>query len=152
MTTKPIACALSVLTVSAALALAAPAARPGSQEPDRVTVQHILVAFQGSLPKPTVTRTREEAWVLVGKILEKVRKGDDFDALVKEYTDDEHPGIYSMVNAGVDPDPAVKEFRREQMVKGFGDVSFGLKVGEVGLATYDPQTSKYGWHVIKRLR
>ena len=37
------------------------------------------------------------------------------------------------------------------MVKAFGDVSFGLEVGGVGLAVYDPATSKYGWHIIKRL-
>jgi parvulin-like peptidyl-prolyl isomerase len=37
------------------------------------------------------------------------------------------------------------------MVKAFGDVSFSLEVGGVGLAVYDPATSKYGWHVIKRL-
>jgi hypothetical protein len=33
----------------------------------------------------------------------------------------------------------------------FGDVAFGLAVGEVGLAAYHAATSPYGWHVIKRL-
>ena len=37
------------------------------------------------------------------------------------------------------------------MVKSFGDVSFALKAGEIGLAVYDPKASKYGWHIIKRL-
>jgi len=36
------------------------------------------------------------------------------------------------------------------MVRGFGDVSFGLEVGEFGIADFDPQASPYGWHVIKR--
>ena len=37
------------------------------------------------------------------------------------------------------------------MVKAFRDVSFGLSPGGVGLAVYDPGSSKYGWHIIKRL-
>jgi parvulin-like peptidyl-prolyl isomerase len=37
------------------------------------------------------------------------------------------------------------------MVKAFGDVSFALPVGGVGVATYDAVASPYGWHVIKRL-
>jgi len=30
-------------------------------------------------------------------------------------------------------------------------VSFSLPAGGVGLAVYDPQKSKYGWHIIKRI-
>ena len=41
---------------------------------------------------------------------------------------------------------------REQMVPAFGDVGFGLKVGEIGLAPFDPKTSPFGIHVIKRLQ
>ena len=40
---------------------------------------------------------------------------------------------------------------REQMVPGFGDAAFPLKVGEVGIANYNSSTSPFGWHVIKRL-
>ncbi len=32
------------------------------------------------------------------------------------------------------------------------DVSFSLNVNEIGMATYDPAASKYGWHIIKRLK
>jgi parvulin-like peptidyl-prolyl isomerase len=38
------------------------------------------------------------------------------------------------------------------MVQAFGDVGFKLEVGAVGMATFDPKTSKYGWHIIKRLK
>jgi parvulin-like peptidyl-prolyl isomerase len=38
------------------------------------------------------------------------------------------------------------------MVAAFGDVGFQLEVGEVGMAVYDPVKSKYGWHIIKRLK
>jgi hypothetical protein len=120
-------------------------------EPDRVTVQHILVAFKGSIPEPKVVRTSAEAQALAAELYERAKKGEDFDALVKKYTDDEYPGIYKMANFGLEPNKEKKEYPRAGMVRSFGDVGFSLKVGEVGLAVYDPQGSKYGWHIIKRL-
>jgi parvulin-like peptidyl-prolyl isomerase len=129
----------------ATVAQAAPAG------PDRVVVQHILIAFQGTIPDAKVTRTREEAEKLAGETLARAKAGEDFDALVKALTDDQHPGIYRMANAGVEPDSAKEEYSRTRMVKGFGDVGFSLAVGEVGLASFDPASSKYGWHIIKRL-
>jgi hypothetical protein len=129
-----------------------PAAVDESGEPERIVVQHILISFKGSIPKPEVTRTREEAETLAAEILERAQAGEDFPALVKEYTDDQFPGIYGMSNLNVEPDRAAEEFSRAGMVKAFGDVSFSLKVGEVGTTTYDEATSKYGWHIIKRLK
>lgn len=40
---------------------------------------------------------------------------------------------------------------RAAMVPAFGDIGFGLEVGEVGVATFDEKSSPFGWHVIKRL-
>ena len=40
---------------------------------------------------------------------------------------------------------------RAAMVPAFGDVGFGLEVGEVGVAAFDEKASPFGWHVIKRL-
>jgi hypothetical protein len=45
---------LSILLLGLAVSAAA-------EEPARVTVQHVLVAFQGSIPEAEVTRTRAEA-------------------------------------------------------------------------------------------
>jgi parvulin-like peptidyl-prolyl isomerase len=98
-----------------------------------------------------VTRTRDEAKKLAQEVFERAKKGEDFDALVKEYTDDQYPGIYRMANTGVTPDQSKQEFPRAGMVKGFGDVSFSLQVGEVGMSEYHPQKSKFGWHIIKRV-
>jgi|RhiMethySRZTD1v2_1073278.scaffolds.fasta_scaffold351000_2 hypothetical protein len=134
-------------TDPAAQAPAAPAV-----EPDYITVQHCLIAFKGSLPKPTVTRTKEEAKTLAYEILEKARKGEDFDALVKQYTDDAAPGIYTMANTGKPPrNPIPKEFPRGKMVAAFGDTGFPLPVGGYGIADYDPKKSPYGWHIVKRI-
>jgi len=144
-------CLLSVffvLLIATPMGNASPA---GAKEPDRVAVQHILISFKGSIPKPTVTRTKEEAQKLAEEVFKRAKQGEDFDALVKQYTDDEYPGIYRMSNTGITPDQSKQEYPRQGMVKGFGDVGFSLPVGGIGMAPYDPQKSKYGWHIIKRI-
>lgn len=119
-------------------------------EPKRVMIQHCLIAFQGS-DFPELTRTKEEAQILAEKLFEEAKAGADFNEIVKQYTSDSAPGIYKMVNSGLPVDGASGSSSRDGMVKGFGDVSFSLKVDEYGLCAYDPVTSKYGWHIIKRL-
>jgi hypothetical protein len=120
-------------------------------EPDYVTVQHILIAFKGSIPKDSVQRTRFEAEILMKEIFKRAKEGHDFDKLVKNFSDDQYPGIYKMTNFNVEPDESEGEYARSKMVKAFGDVSFKLPVGRIGLTKYDPETSKYGWHIIKRI-
>ena len=149
---KTIGCLLSAFLV---LLLAAPgrsAIPAGAEEPNHVSVQHILIAFKGSIPKPSVTRSKGEAKDLAEEVFKRAQQGEDFDALVKQYTDDEYPGIYHISNKGIPPDQGKPEYPREGMVKGFGDVSFSLAVGGIGMAKYDSETSKYGWHIIKRVK
>jgi len=121
------------------------------KEPELITVQHVLVGFEGSVPGKPITRTQAEAQKLASEIFEKAKSGADFDALVREYTDDSPPGIYRMANTGVVADVSKQVYAREAMIPAFGNVGFGLKVGEVGMATYDEQNSPYGWHIIKRI-
>ncbi|MBN2409059.1 MAG: peptidylprolyl isomerase [Candidatus Aminicenantes bacterium] len=122
-----------------------------ADEPDRIAVQHILIAFKGSIPKPSVTRSKDEAKKLAGEVLKRAQKGEDFPALVKDYTDDEYPGIYRLANKGVTPDESKQEYPRQAMIKSFGDVGFSLPVDGIGMAEYHSQNSKYGWHIIKRI-
>ena len=117
---------------------------------ERVEVQHILIGFDGSLPGKAVKRSKEEAETLAKTVLERAKKGESFEALVKEFSDDQVPGIYGMSNKGVAPQGA--EFPREQMVPGFGDTAFALKEGEIGIANFDTKASPFGWHIIKRLK
>lgn len=119
-------------------------------EPEHVQVQHILIGFQGSVPGKPITRSKDQAKDLAYEILEQAQGGADFDALVKKYTDDSHPGIYGMSNRGVSPAPG--EYPRDGMVAAFGNAGFPLDVGGVGIADFDPRTSPYGWHVVKRLK
>ena len=149
---------LAAVVTGAAIALTlaqgtqtAPAPAPAAgAEPEHIQVQHCLISFTGKLPGKNVTRTQDEAKKLAYDILARAKKGEDFDALVKEYTDDQHPGIYGMSNKGVQP--AAGEYPRTQMVPAFGDVGFKLKVGEIGISDYSESTSPYGWHVIKRVK
>jgi uncharacterized protein len=121
------------------------------KEIDRIRVQHILISFKGTSVRPEISRTRGEAETLANAVYEKALKGEDFDDLVKRYTNDKIPGIYCVANFGITPDTAKAELARAEISKSFGDVAFGLKVSGIGLAEYDPVTCKYGWHIIKRL-
>lgn len=108
---------------------------------DSIEIQHVLIGFQGAPRLVGVTRTKDEAKVLAQKVFDQALGGADFDALVKQYTNDSAPGIYPLTKAG-----------RARMVKGFGDVGFRLKVGEIGVSPWDATASPFGWHIIKRVK
>ena len=118
--------------------------------PAHITVQHVLIGFSGSVPGKNITRSKDEAKTLAYQILDRAKKGEDFDQLVTQYTDDSPPGIYKMSGLGVPASPG--EFARDQMVPAFGNVGFTLQVGEIGIADYDPSASPFGYHVIKRVQ
>jgi hypothetical protein len=127
------------------------AAQPESLAAGHIEVQHVLVGFKGTVPGKPITRTQAEAKALAHDILARAKKGESFDQLVQQYTDDQFPGVYRLADRGLEAVAGV-EYPRDGMVKGFSDCAFSLKIGEVGIAEYSPTTSKYGWHIIKRLR
>lgn len=141
-------------TQTAPSAQTAPAEKPSDgdkaeAEPEHIKVQHILISFKGKVDKAkNVTRTKKEAEALAAEVFERA-KTEDFDALVKEYTNDSYPGIYKMTNNGAPIQAGAA--KRSGMVRAFGDVAFGLAVDEVGMANYSAGSSPYGWHIIKRL-
>jgi parvulin-like peptidyl-prolyl isomerase len=123
-----------------------------AKEPDHIKVQHILIGFQGTVRGKNITRTQAEAKTLAYSLLDSAKAGVSFDDLVARHTDDQAPGIYGMANTGVTAaGPSQNEYGRGQMVAAFGNVGFKLAVGEVGIADYDPTTSPFGYHVIKRV-
>jgi len=113
------------------------------EQPDAsITIQHILIAFRDAPGMSSrAPRSKDEAKALAEKVYAEVVAGGDFDALVKQYTNDSPPGIYPLDQAS-----------RKGMVRSFGDVGWRLKVGEVGVAPWDKAASPYGWHIIKRLQ
>ncbi len=151
MTLKPLQRLASVIAIGLAIGGRVAAENPPAKEPDRVVVQHILVSFSGKLPGKTIGRTQDEARALAGQILERAHRGEDFDALVKQYTDDQAPGVYKLFNRGRTAAER-DEYARQGMVPCFGDLSFHLAPGEIGMCEFDPHRSPYGWHIIKRIR
>ena len=141
----PISRAVSALTLPMLIWSCNPVKK---EEPRYVTVQHVLIGFKGSVRGKNITRTKEEARVLAEDILKRAKAGEDFGALVQEYTDDSFPGIYKMSNHGIPAPPGGSA--RGGMVAAFGDVGFPLEVGGIGMAAHDPNKSRFGWHIIKR--
>jgi parvulin-like peptidyl-prolyl cis-trans isomerase-like protein len=136
-------------TAAETVATPAPSVAVAVAAPDHIRLQHILISFAGKVPGKNVTRSEDEAHALAAQILERAKKGEDFDELVRTYTDDRAPGVYLLANTGVTP--ANGEFSRNRMVPAFGNVGFSLKPGEIGMAEYDPNASPFGWHIIKRI-
>ena len=146
----------TVITIAGCTSSATDSSAPpqilANGEPSAITVQHCLIGFSGSVGDKTILRSKEEAGLLAASLLDQLKSGADFDAIIKENTDDSPPGIYKMVNSGLPADKQAKVYSRDRMVPAFGNVGFNLNVGEYGMSEYDPQTSKYGWHIIKRLK
>ena len=121
-------------------------------EPAVITIKHILIAFKDTGTK--ATRSREDAEKLAYDLVGRAKKGEDFDKLMKEFSDDSpEGGTYTMVNDGLQPEK--EEYARSGprgMVKAFGDVGFRILVGEVGVAEHHATDSPYGWHIIKRIK
>lgn len=121
-----------------------------ADEPAHVVVQHVLLSFEGT-DVPGVTRSKADAQRLASRVLDAARAGREFADLVRLYSDDRgYDGTLAIANWGVTPGPTERE--RRGLARGFGDTAFRLSPGEVALLDYEPTTSPFGWHVVKRLR
>src|SRR5207247_1839405 len=98
--------------------------------PERVKAQHILFKTQ--------EKTREEIEKIKDKarqVLERAKKGEDFGALAKQFSED------SSASNGGD----LGDFGRGQMVPEFERVAFSLGVGAIS----DLVQTQFGIHIIK---
>jgi len=100
---------------------------------DKVTVKHILL-LTSDQGKELSLEKQEEVKKKAEDILVKVKAGEDFASLAKQYSED--PG--SKDNGGE------YTFGRGEMVKEFEDWSFQAKAGDVDIVK-----TSYGYHVMK---
>ena len=99
-------------------------------ESEFVSLSHIVI-----IPKPTGEKV-EKARKLAEQLLLRVKAGEDFAALAREYSEDPGSGTQ-----GGD----LGFFSRGTMVPEFEEVAFSLKPGEIsGLIQ-----TKYGFHIIR---
>lgn len=141
-------------TVAAAQKSATPPNPAGSLRPpprlppqlqpqgEQIGAQHLLVMHKESQRAPAeIKRTKDEAKKRAEEALAKLKKGTDFGALVKEYTDE--PGSKDKPVPG-----DLGMFGKGRMVPAFEQAAFALKVNETSGVVESP----FGFHIIKRTK
>ncbi len=100
-----------------------------------LNARHILLQFQGT-SRSRSERTRAEALAITDQIKERLSKGESFEDLANEFTDDP---------SGKENGGDLGWFGWGKMVGPFQEAAFNLKPGEVSGAV----ETDFGFHVIK---
>ncbi len=128
--------------------------RRGENEPDRIEVTFLLVSFKGRTPK--ATRTQDRARQDAADLLDRARKGEDFEEMVKRECEPEfrNSGAFGIANYEVksEGNEASRLGLAMRMGSAFGDLAFRLKVGEIGMVEYESRRNPLGWFILKRLK
>ena len=114
--------------------------RSGDSEnlPTEIAAKHLLVQYAGSKGAPArITRDKAEAQQRASEALARAQAGEDFNALVAEYSDE--PGA-------AERGGSLGRFQHHAMVRQFSDAAFRLKVGQLSGVVESP----FGFHVILR--
>ncbi len=109
-----------------------------ASEPAEISARHLLVSYRDALrAAPGIGRTKDQARARAEEAQKRATAGEDFVALVKQYSDE--PGA---ADRGGD----LGKFDRSSMVPAFANAAFKLKVGEVSQVV----ETQFGFHVILR--
>ncbi|HMO63957.1 MAG TPA: peptidylprolyl isomerase [Verrucomicrobiota bacterium] len=108
------------------------------EQPERVHAAHILIGTRNPLSNAPLPEEAQAAKrELAETLARRVRAGEDFAALAKEFSDDpgsrDRGGEYT--------------FPRGQMVPEFERTAFAQAAGQVS----DPVKTEFGWHIIKTI-
>jgi peptidyl-prolyl cis-trans isomerase C len=107
------------------------------EQPERVRAAHILVGTRDKDGGEMSDAKKKDQLKLANDLLKRVRDGEDFAKLAKEYSDD--PG--SKDKGGE------YTFPRGQMVPEFEATAFGQQPNQIS----DVVTTQFGYHIIKTL-
>ncbi len=108
-------------------------------EPDRVSVKHILVKYDGAKNAPaTITRTREQACLRAEEALTKLKEGASFAEVVATYSDE---------SGAETREGSIGAIERGDVAPAFADAAFELHLKEVSAVVETP----FGFHVIFRV-
>lgn len=102
--------------------------------PGKVKVEHIMIATPPSMSKEDLTKSKNKIF----EIYEKLKNGENFEDLAKQYSDDKGSGK----KGGELP-----WFGTGRMVPEFENTAFNLKTGNYS----QPIQTKFGWHIIKKI-
>jgi len=100
-----------------------------------LNARHILIQFQGKA-RSRSDRSKTDALALMGQINDRLSKGESFEALAAEFTDDP---------SGKENGGDLGWFGWGKMVGPFQEVAFSLEPGEVS----DVVETDFGYHIIK---
>jgi len=106
------------------------------ERPESVRVAHILLSTRDPVSNQELSEEKKkDKKQQIEKILERARKGEDFAALAREFSED----------TGSKNKGGEYTFARGQMVPEFESAAFALKTNQVS----DVVTTPFGFHVIK---
>lgn len=100
------------------------------QTPEEVRASHILFKTEG--------KTEADVQAKAEEVLKRAKAGEDFDALAKQYSEDES-------NSGKGGD--LGYFPRGAMVPEFENAAYAMKTGEIS----DLVKTSFGFHIIKKV-
>lgn len=123
---------------SKCLAIAGASRERQKDEPETITVKHILVKYAGAKKaSPDIKRSRADACLRAVEARKRLEQGEAFGEIVSEYSDE--PGAASR-------EGLIGPIKRKDVVAPFADAAFELKANEV---SHVVETDS-GFHIILR--